>query len=192
MNTNTRLYKKEIEMAVKVCLAYYLKTMASEEIIAVYNYHDSDYSVHAMTEDELFEAVCINSNSKGELQIALRAVNSKRFDVYNSKNRHFCTAKEFENFRATNFPEYCTGYAMEFMYRVKQGEAIAEIKRANNSKAYYKASDTKDHKQIKCLGKNGASLAALSLILKACEEKAIDHEELVEAVKFLNKMYKED
>jgi hypothetical protein len=189
--------QKAIDNSIKICLAYYLKSMHSTEIIALINFDSDEYVETTLTENDLLKLVRITRESSargGKLKIALNGFGKKSYNEISAKTKFFCKQAEIDNLKA-DFKQN-EGYLIEFLYRIKQGEKIEDIKKANNSVSYSTGSDTKDGKQVKMFKTNtaekkitGCSLVTLEYLLKSCKEQGIITEELIEAVETLRTIY---
>lgn len=189
--------QKAIDNSTKICLAYYLKSMHSTEIIALISFDSDDYVEATLTEKELYKLVRITRESTargGKLKIALNGFGKKSYNEISNRTKFFCKQSEIDDLRK-EFKQN-DGYLTEFLYRIKQGEKIEDIKKANNSISYSMGSDTKDGKQVKMFKTNtaekkitGCSLVTLEYLLKTCEKQGIITEELIEAVETLRTIY---
>lgn len=191
--------QKAIDNSVKICLAYYLKSMHSTKVVALISYLSDDFVEAELTENDLFKLVRITRESSargGKLKIALNGIGKKSYEEISKRSKFFCKQTEIDDLKAEFKGN--DGYIAEFLYRIKQGEKIEDIKKSNNSVSYDHGSDTLDGKQVKMFktttnnGKMnivGASLVTLEKLEKSCKEQGIITEELIEAVETLRTIY---
>lgn len=191
--------QKQIDDSIAICLDYYLKSTHSEKTIALISFLSDDFVEAELTKTDLFKLVRLTKEASkrgGKLKIALNGIGKKHYAEIAKRAKFFCKQSEIDDLKAEF--SHNEGYLAEFLYRIKQGEKIENIKSSNNSVSYSKGSDTKDGKQIKMFKTfvkdgqmkiNGASLATLEKILESCKEQGIDTSELIKAIETLEALY---
>lgn len=178
-------YEKEINESTKILLTAYLNLMHSTTITATFTYNDTMYA-YDLTENDINE---LTTTTKDKLQI--NGLGKKRIEKIINKSREIATTNEINEIKNL-FPNYSknNGYIAEFVYRIKvNGENENEIKKSNNSKAFDKASDTKDNKQLKNLDTK-ATFTTYEYLLKVCEKRNYNKiNDVKNAIDTLNRIY---
>ena len=176
-------FDKELTNCKEILLTAYLATMHSDTITVIYTNENKLY-YHDCTRAEIAELARLTDRA-----LAMQAISKKRLASYKENSIAFAELAELTEL-TKDFKNVNNGWLAEYLYRIKvNGENINDIKKANNSKGYDIASDTKDNKQIKNIDK-GATFTKYDYLLKAC--KKANYEKLADvenAIATLNVIY---
>lgn len=176
-------YDKELTNCKAVLLSAYLATMHSKTITVIFT-NDNKLYYHDCTIAEITELARLTDRA-----LSMQAISKKRLASYINNSIAFAELAELTEL-AKDFEKVNNGWLAEYLYRIKvNNESVNDIKKANNSKGYDIASDTKDGKQIKNIDK-GATFTKYEYLLKACERANYKElENVKQAIATLNTIY---